>query len=161
MFKRSYVLLIMVSIMLIVSCNAQQAETKKESKIEKELEWMGNIEEALEIAKAEEKTVLVDFTGSDWCGWCIKLDNEVFSKKDFIEYAENNLVLVKLDFPKSVPQTDEVKRYNQIQQGKYGIRGFPTILLINKEGKVIAQTGYQRGGPVFYIEHLQAYIDKN
>ena len=61
--------------------------------------WEDNYEKAMAKAKAEKKMVLLDFTGSDWCGWCIKLDKEVFSKKEFKDYAKENLVLVEGGVP--------------------------------------------------------------
>jgi thioredoxin-related protein len=76
------------------------------------LSWESNLETALQKAKTENKAVLVNFTGSDWCQWCIKLSNEVFSQPDFEKYAEENLILVKLDFPKSIEQSNETKMYN-------------------------------------------------
>jgi protein disulfide-isomerase len=125
-----------------------------------ELNWLVNLEEAQMLAAENGLPILVDFTGSDWCGWCIKLENEVFSKQEFIEYANENLILVKLDFPRAIKQTTETKMYNSNLASKYGIRGYPTILLVNSEGEVLAQTGYQYGGAVKYIEHLNTLLNK-
>ncbi len=119
---------------------------------------MTNLEEAQQIAKEDGLPILIDFTGSDWCGWCIKLVDEIFSQKEFIEYATENLVMVKLDFPKDIHQTEDTKRYNRQLAEKYNIRGFPTILLLNSKGEVIAQTGYQYGGAAKYVEHLQELL---
>jgi len=98
----------------------------------------------------------VDFTGSDWCGWCKRLDKEVFSHEAFLAPVQRDFVLVALDFPSS----DEVKakvpnpeRNDELAQ-KYGVQGFPTILLMNADGEVYAQTGYREGGPEEYVEHL-------
>ena len=104
------------------------------------------------------KTVLVNFTGSDWCGWCIKLKSEVFNHKEFADYAEKHLVLVELDFPQRIEQSQETKDYNKATAQKFGIRGFPTIVLINGSGSEIAKTGYQEGGPLAYVEHLKGFI---
>ena len=76
------------------------------------LNWEENLETALQKAKAENKAVLVNFTGSDWCQWCIKLSDEVFSKSEFEDYAEDNLILVRLDFPRNIEQSAETKLYN-------------------------------------------------
>ena len=65
-----------------------------------ELQWLTDVPKAQAQAKSEKKLVMLDFTGSDWCGWCIKLHNEVFSKPEFSEYAKKNLVLVEVDFPR-------------------------------------------------------------
>lgn len=119
------------------------------------LNWEENLETALQKAKAENKAVLVNFTGSDWCQWCIKLSDEVFSKSEFEDYAEDNLILVRLDFPRSIEQSAETKLYNNQLAQRYGVQGFPTVLLFNSQGQMVLQTGYQPGGPVSYVEHLK------
>ncbi len=123
-----------------------------------DLTWLNNLEKAQEIAKEKGIPIFVDFTGSDWCGWCFKLRDEIFSQEEFIQYSAENLVLVKLDFPRDIPQTRETKAYNENLARKYEIRGFPTILLLNSDGQVIAQTGYQYGGAAKYVEHLQELL---
>ena len=122
------------------------------------LEWNTNLEEALAIAKKENKAVLVNFTGSDWCKWCFKLSDEVFSQDEFTEYANKNLVLVKIDFPRNLPQSNETKIYNQTLAQKYVIQGFPTILIMNRQGQLVAKTGYQPGGATNYVNHIQSYL---
>ena len=124
----------------------------------KEITWYKNIDEAVGIAKDTNKTVFIHFTGSDWCVWCQRLESEVYSKDIFKEYAENNLVMVKLDFPKRTPQSNDEKLYNNSQAKKYQIQGFPTVILLNQDGEKIAQTGYQRGGPENYVSHLKSLI---
>jgi len=119
------------------------------------LNWETNLETALQKAKTENKAVMVNFTGSDWCQWCIRLSDEVFSKSEFEDYAEDNLILVRLDFPRSIEQSNETKMYNNQLAQRYGVQGFPTILLFNSQGKMVLQTGYQPGGPVSYVEHLK------
>jgi protein disulfide-isomerase len=119
------------------------------------LNWEENLETALQKAKAENKAVLVNFTGSDWCQWCIKLSDEVFSKSEFEDYAEDNLILVRLDFPRNIEQSAETKAYNNQLAQRYGVQGFPTVLLFNSQGQMVLQTGYQPGGPVSYVEHLK------
>jgi thioredoxin-related protein len=143
--------LFILFILLFTSCNNGQSSSDK-------LDWNGNLEKAIEQAKKENKTILVNFTGSDWCIWCKRLSAEVFQQKEFEAYAKESLVLVILDFPKDIEQTQETKSYNNMLAQKYGIQGFPTILLINSEGKLVAQTGYQPGGAVKYVEHIKSYL---
>ncbi|MFN3239910.1 MAG: thioredoxin family protein [Planctomycetota bacterium] len=121
---------------------------------EKDL-WMQNFEAAKAKAKAENKDLLVDFTGSDWCGWCIRLDNEVFSKEEFQQEAPKHFVLVKLDYPqdKSI-LTKEIIEQNKKLQQVYNIQGYPTILLMSHAGRVYGQMGYEQGGPAPYVEKL-------
>lgn len=122
------------------------------------LDWETNLETALQKAQKENKAVLVNFTGSDWCIWCQRLNNEVFSKKEFEEFAKENLVLVKIDFPKNIEQSMETKMYNNQLAQRFGVEGFPTIFILNKNGEVTLQTGYQPGGAVNYINHLKPYM---
>ena len=143
--------LLVLFVFLFTSCNNGQSSSDK-------LNWNGNLEKAVEQAKKENKTVLVNFTGSDWCIWCKRLSSEVFQQKEFEEYAKKSLVLVILDFPKDIEQTQEIKEYNNTLAQKYGIQGFPTILLIDGQGKLVAQTGYQPGGAAKYVEHLKSYL---
>jgi protein disulfide-isomerase len=142
--------LFVLFILLFTSCNSGQSSDN--------LSWNGNLEKAIEQAKKENKAVLVNFTGSDWCVWCKKLSAEVFQQKEFEEYAKDNLVLVILDFPRGIEQSQEIKAYNNSLAQKYGIQGFPTILLINGNGQLVAQTGYQPGGPAKYVEHIKSYF---
>src|SRR5258708_35916882 len=91
-----------------------------------ELNWMTDLPKAEARAKAEKKLVMLDFTGSDWCGWCIRLNKEVFSKPEFAQYAKDNLVLVEVDFPRKKEQPEELKKANESLQTKYGVQGYPT-----------------------------------
>jgi thioredoxin-related protein len=142
--------LFILFIFLFTSCNNGQSPDK--------LNWETNLEQAVAQAKKENKAVLVNFTGSDWCIWCKRLNSEVFSQKDFEEYANKNLVLVKLDFPRDIQQTDATKLYNNTLAQKYGIEGFPTILILNSKGDLVAKTGYQPGGAANYVQHIKSFL---
>ena len=122
--------------------------------------WSEEYDKALAQAKADKKLVLLDFTGSDWCGWCIKLDKEVFSQAEFGEYAKKNLVLVELDFPRSKEQSKELKAQNAKLQGEFKIQGYPTIIVLNSEGKKVGELGYQPGGPKAFIAELEKLKSK-
>jgi protein disulfide-isomerase len=119
-----------------------------------ELNWQTDLPKAQAQAKKEGKLVMMDFTGSDWCGWCIKLHKEVFSQPEFADYAKKNLVLVQVDFPRAKPQSGELKSANQALQEKYKIEGYPTIIVLNGEGKKVGELGYQPGGPKAFIASL-------
>ena len=120
--------------------------------------WETDFEVAKKRAKAEKKPMLLDFTGSDWCGWCIRLKKEVFSTPEFEKYAKDNLVLVEVDFPQSKQLPKEEVEQNAKLQQEYKIEGYPTIILLNADGKKVASTGYQEGGPEKYIEHLKGLL---
>ncbi len=119
-------------------------------------DWYADFDEAVAAAKESNKNLLVDFTGSDWCGWCIKLHEEVFDHDAWIEGASKDYIFVALDFPSG----DEAKaavpnpERNEELKNKYGVRGFPTIFLMTPDGVAFAQTGYQAGGPEKYLEHM-------
>lgn len=118
--------------------------------------WYDDFDEAVAAAKEQKKDLLVDFTGSDWCGWCIKLDKEVFAHDEFLVPAKENYILVALDFPSGEEAKAKVPNpeRNEELQAKYDVGGFPTILMMTADGEVFAQTGYQAGGPEKYIEHM-------
>lgn len=125
---------------------------------EKELNWHDNLEAAVTIAQKEHRPILVNFTGSDWCKWCKKLNAEVFSQDEFVNYAKNNLVLVKIDFPEHIKQTPATQFYNRQLAQKYGVQGFPTIIIMNSSGKPLAITGYQEGGAAAYVRHIKSLL---
>ena len=120
-----------------------------------ELKWMTSLPAAQAKAKAENKLVMMDFTGSDWCPWCIKLNKEVFSTPTFAAYAEKNLVPVEVDFPRRKAQSAEQKKANQALQEKYSIEGYPTVIVLNSQGKKIGELGYGEGGPKPFIAKLE------
>jgi thioredoxin-related protein len=120
-----------------------------------DLSWLTSVPEAKAKAGKESKLVLLDFTGSDWCGWCMKLNAETFSKPEFAEYAKKNLVLVEVDFPHSKTQSDELKAANKALGEKYEISGYPTLVVMKPDGKVVwKQVGYLAGGPSAMIAKL-------
>ena len=117
--------------------------------------WLTNYEQAQQKAKAEGKLMVLDFTGSDWCGWCIKLAQEVFSKREFKEYASKNLILLEIDFPnrKKIPPATQAQ--NERLAMKYRIQGFPTIVVLNADGEQVGELGYVPGGPDAFIAELE------
>jgi protein disulfide-isomerase len=120
-----------------------------------ELNWQTDLKKAQEEAKTGNKLLLVDFTGSDWCGWCIRLNKEVFSQPEFKAYAEKNLVLLEIDFPRRKTLSDELKKQNEQLATQYRIEGFPTIVVLNGQGKMVGELGYMEGGPSAFIAELE------
>ena len=117
--------------------------------------WTTDYNKALAQAKAENKMVLVDFTGSDWCPWCKKLDSEVFDQPKFKDYAKKNLILVECDFPRAKEQPADVKRQNEELQDQFNIQGYPTVIVLNPNGKKVGELGYEPGGPDVFLADLQ------
>ncbi|MDR7369434.1 thioredoxin family protein [Flavobacterium aquidurense] len=123
-----------------------------------ELKWYTDVREAITVSNDSHKPMLMFFTGSDWCGWCIRLQNEVLTTAEFKKWASDNVILVELDYPRRTPQTPEIKNQNLELQQAFGIQGFPTIYFTSaesKDGKVnfkgLGQTGYVAGGPTAWL----------
>jgi thioredoxin-related protein len=120
--------------------------------------WETDYAKALETAKRENKRVLVDFTGSDWCGPCIQLHKRVFSRPEFIEYAEKNLVLVEIDYPQQKKQPDTLVKQNERLAQQYRIeeKGYPTLVLLDPAGKIVRELlGYDGETPADIIAWIE------
>lgn len=120
-----------------------------------EADWTTDFAQAQAKAKTERKLLLLDFTGSDWCGWCKVMEKEIFSQPAFEDYAKKNLILVRLDFPRTKALGAEVRKQNYALAQQFGVRGFPTIVMLNGDGKPLAQLGYVKGGPEAFISELE------
>lgn len=134
---------------MFLSCSAQSTT------------WLENEQEAFKIAKEQKKPVLIWFTGSDWCLWCIVMDRGVLETSQFSDYAKDSLVVLKADFPKSTQQSDGLKKQNNGLKQKFGpVEGYPSFVLVNSDGKkLLTLTGYQEGGPQAFIDQInQALI---
>ncbi len=116
--------------------------------------WTEDFEAAKALAAKEGKDLLIDFTGSDWCGWCKRLDAEVFDVDPFRSEAPKQFILVKLDFPRQTPQDPKIKEQNGKLQAEFKVQGFPSIYLADAAGKPYARTGYRPGGAEPYLKHL-------
>jgi len=127
------------------------ADAKKDDGV-----WVDSWDKAVEASKAYKKPILADFTGSDWCYWCQKLDKEVFTTKAFQDWAAKNVILLKVDFPKKTAQDAAVRKHNADLARKYKIEGYPTVLIIDADGNSLIKTGYQEGGP----DKWTAAVDK-
>ncbi|MFN7676789.1 thioredoxin family protein [Flavobacterium sp.] len=123
-----------------------------------ELTWQTDMNRALEISKKSQKPLFLFFTGSDWCGWCIRLQKEVFKTPEFAKWAKDNVILVELDFPRSTPQQPEIKKQNAELQQTFAVQGYPTVWFVKgskKDGKInlekLGSTGYVAGGPTAWL----------
>jgi thioredoxin-related protein len=120
------------------------------------LSWMGDFSQAQKDASTQKKLILLNFSGSDWCGPCIKLKHDVFESEAFGQYAQNKLVLVRADFPrlkKNQLPADQQARNEQMAE-RYNPNGkFPLTVLINSQGKVLKEwEGYQPSVQKFITE---------
>jgi thioredoxin-related protein len=128
--------------------------------------WQANAAEtslanAEATARKENKIVLLDFTGSDWCIWCKRFKAEVLDTPEFQQYAAKNAVLVELDFPRHTEQAAALKAANTALKNQFAIHGFPTFIALDKDGKEIGrQVGYAKGGPKAFIAKLEKFRGK-
>ncbi|MEK6249356.1 MAG: thioredoxin family protein [Planctomycetales bacterium] len=120
--------------------------------------WSSNMTEAMKTAKKEGKDILMNFTGSDWCKWCVVLDRQVFSKNAFKGVVPDNFVLVEFDFPRSPQEIAKLGKETIAQNNSWNKRlrvtGYPTIFLASADGTPYAKTGYRKGSADDYVAHL-------
>ncbi|MBK1882453.1 thioredoxin family protein [Luteolibacter pohnpeiensis] len=121
--------------------------------------WSSDFAASRQKAESEGKSMLLDFTGSDWCSWCHRLSNEVFDQAGFEEAISKNFVLVEVDFPqnKSILSQETIEQNNTLAK-QFAIKGYPTILLCDAEGIPYGSTGYRAGGLEPYMEHLNLMV---
>ncbi len=132
------------------SSDVKKAETAKGS-----VQWLTNYEEAVKASKSEKKPIVMLFTGSDWCSWCTKLEEEALSSAEFAKDAGNNFIFLKLDFPLNSSQAPEVKAQNKQLQHKFDVRSFPLVVVYDPTtDKKIGSTGYRAGGGKSYADYL-------
>lgn len=131
--------------------------------------WMTNMSEAIQKSKETGKPIMLFFTGSDWCGWCKRLQNEVFFTKDFISWVEANVIPVEVDFPRTVAQEQSLKEQNAFLQQLFKISGYPTVVFVNAGDPdasnninltELGRTGYMAGGPSTWIANAKTIIKK-
>lgn len=130
-----------------------------------DLTWHTDVNKAIEIGMKQKKPLMLFFTGSDWCGWCTRLQNEVFFTKEFKDWSSKNVVLVELDFPRRKQLEDKLKQQNSQLQQMFGVRGYPTVWLVSPEKtptgvnlKQIGKTGYVRGGAGEWIKAANSIL---
>jgi protein disulfide-isomerase len=121
--------------------------------------WTESWDRAAGAAKASRQPVLALFTGSDWCGWCKKLEKEVLATPLFQEWAKKNVVLLKVDFLRKTPQDPAQKKQNAALISKYKISGYPTVLILDAEGKELGRKpGYAEKRPQDWIDAVAKFI---
>ncbi len=161
---KKYSFALLLSIIYTASFAQEDAFVKS-----KDESWLVNVEEAYELSKKTNKPILANFTGSDWCGWCKKLRAEVFDTPEFNKWAEENVVLLELDFPRRTELPLEQQQQNRSLQQAFKVTGFPTIWLFdlnkpsdknNFELQAYGKTGYVRGGVSNYTKQLDKMVAK-
>jgi thioredoxin-related protein len=129
--------------------------------------WYDNLDKAIEVSNKTKKPLMLFFTGSDWCGWCIRLQKEVFKTPEFTSWAKDNVVLVELDFPRRKQLAPEIRQQNMQLQQSFGVQGYPTVWFARatkKDGKVnfeqLGRTGYVAGGPAAWLGGANQMLGK-
>lgn len=145
MFKVSGMLICSIMLFSIITGSAKESTIK----------WETDLANAQKIATAQKKDIFVFFTGSDWCTFCIMLHKEVFDKGNFLEEINKKYVLLEIDFPQRKPFPEAIQIKNDKLAEDYEIQKFPTVLLIDKDGKAFGRTGYKGLGPDKYLEHIK------
>ena len=129
--------------------------------------WHTDINKAIAISTKEQKPMFLFFTGSDWCGWCIRLQKEVFKTPEFTTWAKEKVVLVELDYPRRTPQDPAIQQQNASLQQVFAVQGYPTVWFVKptlKENKnnleQLGSTGYLAGGPSVWLDNANSIISK-
>jgi thioredoxin-related protein len=122
--------------------------------------WTSDFSAAQKQAREEGKSLLIDFTGSDWCGYCIELHKNVFGKEEFLKEASKHFVLVEIDQPRHKKLSPTIKAQNDTLNAEFAIQGFPTVILTSADGYPYAKTGYEPGGPTEYMKHLNSLAEE-
>lgn len=147
---RKFAYALLASWALCLACSAQEAE------------WLTDLTKAKDKARDEKKMVLIDFNGSDWCPPCKALRKDVFSSPQFVAYAKTNLVLVDIDFPMHKKQTEELKKANQSLAEKFGVEGYPTVVVLSTDGNELKkETGYSGQSAKEFIAQLERLRKKD
>lgn len=122
-------------------------------------DWNVGWKAASDQAAKAKLPILADFTGSDWCSWCMLLKKEVFNTPEFAAWAKDKVVLLEVDFPQAAGQPAAQKRENQALAEKYSVEGYPTILLLDATGKELGRLSYLEGGPKPWIAAAEAVLN--
>lgn len=124
--------------------------------------WHSDYARALGFARKTHKPMLLNFTGSDWWSWCKRMKLETLNQKEFISYASTNLLLVELDFPNSIPQSQAERTANEALKSRYKVEGFPTFVFVDAEGVELGRhTGYLKGGVPAFTKQLDEWRTKS
>ena len=131
--------------------------------------WETDLNKAIALSYETKKPIMLFFTGSDWCGWCIRLQTEVFRTETFTKWAKENVILVELDYPRKKEQPQAIKDQNKQLQQMFAVQGYPTCHFVmptpTDDGRInltsLGQNGYMAGGPDAWIAKVTEFLPKN
>lgn len=144
---------------LLLLMNLSCALGEENGSLDKSINWV-SYEQAMKAAQSGEKYLVLFFTGSNWCIWCLRMEEEILSCPAFIDYAEKNFLMVKVDFPMGVDLSPVQSKENEELKQRYKVTGYPTLLVLDKKGNVLIEDGYMPGGGKEYMMRLQRQLDK-
>jgi protein disulfide-isomerase len=139
--------------LLLLGCG--RSETAPQRASAEDSAWLTDFAAARAQARAENKMLLINFTGSDWCPPCLMLHREILAQPEFGDYAGRHLVLLEVDFPRTKEQSEMQKAANEKLAERFGIYGFPTVIVLDANGKKVGELAYMRGGPEAFIAALE------
>ena len=132
-----------------------------------ELKWETDINVASRLAIKQKKVIMMFFTGSDWCGWCTRLQKEVFYTDDFKKWANNNVVLLELDYPRNKVMDEKIKNQNNHLQRIFAVQGYPSVHFVKPiiagdklDLQKLGDTGYIAGGPSIWLTEANKQLAK-
>lgn len=166
---------LLLGTLMVNACQAQATDNAtakpkvEQAKPTEGVQWLTDMGKAIQDSKATGKPIMLFFTGSDWCGWCKRLQNEVFFKPEFITWANENVIPVELDFPRAKKLEESLMQQNQSLQQLFGIQGYPTVVFVNasepnEQGQInlneMGRSGYLAGGPKAWTDNANTIIKK-
>lgn len=144
-----------VGLVLLLACGLSQGTAAVYAANSPGVKWQTDYQSAMDLAGREDRVVMLFFTGSDWCSWCTRLSKEVLEHPAFIAYSDRYLVPVKLDFPRRTPLPASQQQHNISVADRFQIRGYPTLVFVDSNGKEVFRRGYEQGGGPAYVDVLQ------
>ena len=147
---------LMIALALATSFNLSAQSTESSS-----ITWMTNYDEASALSKSTGKPMVILFTGSDWCVWCIKAEKEIFSTPEFAQIAGNQFIFVKADFPFNQDLPLALVTQNEKLKSQFAVKGFPTVVIVTPSGKALGTVGYSEGGGAKYANMLIKLSQEN
>jgi protein disulfide-isomerase len=152
-------LIVFAFVLIFQNINSQQST----------LNWHTDLNKAVNISLSEKKPIMLFFTGSDWCGWCMRLKKEVFNFPEFETWTKENVVLVELDFPRRKAIDPKILNQNRELARIFGVSGYPTVWFVNPQkldsNKLnflkLGKLGYLAGGPSKWISTAENFLISN
>lgn len=149
---------LLIGFLLALSGCSENNERPKRTSLH---DWKESFPEAVQLSASTGKPIFAFFTGSNWCGYCKALSAEILETDAFAEWAEENLIMLELDFPTNYEQTAEIKDQNKQLAKMYAVQGYPTIIVMDSNGRPIIQLGYEKVTPADYIAKIDSAIKKS